>query len=98
MKTDPVRILELRSVRGRGGGPEKTILLGAERADRTRVRVTVCYIRDARDREFDMRARAEGLGLDYTEISERGSFDPRVWPILRRLVRERAIDIVHAHD
>ena len=25
----PVRVLELRSVRGTGGGPEKTILMGA---------------------------------------------------------------------
>src|SRR5207253_4655400 len=42
----PVRILELRSVRGTGGGPEKTILLGAANADPDRWRVTVCYVRD----------------------------------------------------
>ena len=30
--------------------------------------------------------------------SEKHSFDPGVWPQLRRLVRERAIDIVHSHD
>ena len=45
----PLNILELRSVRGTGGGPEKTILLGARRADPARYRVTVCYMRDARD-------------------------------------------------
>src|SRR4051812_35566812 len=93
----PVRILELRSVRGTGGGPEKTILLGAARADR-RFPVTVCYIRDNRDAAFGITGRAAGLGIDYVEIVEGGSFDPRVLPALQRLVRERGIDIVHAHD
>ena len=94
----PIRVLELRSVRGTGGGPEKTILYGAERSDPARVAVTVCYIRDARDGVFGIGGRAERLGVDYVEIVEKHSFDPRVWPALRRLVHERAIDIVHAHE
>ena len=48
----PVRVLELRSVFGTGGGPEKTILLGAAQSDPSRYAVTVCYIRDARDEVF----------------------------------------------
>ena len=43
----PARILELRSVRGTGGGPEKTILMGTAQASRGRFDITVCYIRDA---------------------------------------------------
>jgi glycosyltransferase involved in cell wall biosynthesis len=93
-----MRILELRSVRGTGGGPEKTILLGAQRADTRRFPVTVCYIRDTHDRAFGIAERAARLGIDYVEILERGSFDPRVVPALRRLVRERGIDVIHAHD
>ena len=50
--TTPIRVLELRSVRGTGGGPEKTILFGAARSDPARVSVTVCYIRDTRDDIF----------------------------------------------
>ena len=64
-------------MRGTGGGPEKTILLGAERADRARVSVTVCYIRDARDAQFGIGARARQAGVDYVELIERGSFDRR---------------------
>lgn len=93
-----VHVLELRSVRGTGGGPEKTILLGAERADRTQVAVTVCYIRDARDAQFGIGARARQAGADYVEVVEEGSFDRRVWPQLVRVVRDRGIDIVHSHD
>jgi glycosyltransferase involved in cell wall biosynthesis len=93
-----MRVLELRSVRGTGGGPEKTILLGAAQADPARCHVTVCYIRDGRDRVFGIDARAAALGVEYTEIHERHSFDPLVWPALLRLVRDRRVDIVHAHD
>ena len=92
-----MRILELRSVRGTGGGPEKTILLGAQRAN-PRFPVTVCYIRDRRDTTFGIAERAATLGIDYVEIVEHGSFDVRIWPALRQLVRDRGIDIVHAHD
>jgi len=94
----PVRVLELRSVRGTGGGPEKTILLGAAMADPARAQVTVCYLRDQRDQVFGMDQRAAQAGVDYVEIPERHSFDPTVWPQLRRLLDDRKIDLVHAHD
>jgi glycosyltransferase involved in cell wall biosynthesis len=91
-------VLELRSVRGTGGGPEKTILQGAARSDPARVAVTVCYIRDVRDRVFAIGDRARALGVDYVEPIERGSFDLRILAELTTLVSSRAIDIVHAHD
>jgi glycosyltransferase involved in cell wall biosynthesis len=94
----PIRVLELRSVRGTGGGPEKTILLTAARTDRARIKVTVCYIRDARDRVFAIGERARALGVDYVEPVERGSFDPRILTELSALIASRDIDIIHAHD
>lgn len=97
--TPPViRVLELRSIVGAGGGPEKTILFGAHRAAPRRFGVTVCYLRNARDEALAVRAQAESLGLDYVELAEQSLFDTRVWSALRRLVRDRGIDIVHAHD
>lgn len=93
-----IRVLEIRSVRGTGGGPEKTILLGTAATRRDRFDVTVCYLRDARDDVFAIDAWARSVGVRYTEILERHSFDLRIWPALRRLVREHNIDIVHAHD
>lgn len=94
----PIRVLELRSVRGTGGGPEKTILMGAARANPERFAVTVCYIRDARDEVFGIDAKAGALPIDYVEVRERHSLDPSVWGQLRRIVRDRQIDIVHAHE
>jgi glycosyltransferase involved in cell wall biosynthesis len=98
MRGQPIRILELRSVRGIGGGPEKTILFGAARSDPRRFAVTICYIRDRRDDVFALDLLAAKLDVDYVEILERHSFDRSIWPSLRRLVRERRIDIVHSHD
>jgi glycosyltransferase involved in cell wall biosynthesis len=94
----PIRILELRSVRGTGGGPEKTILMGAAMTDPARFAVSVCYIRDRRDDAFGVTARASGTAIDYREIEERHSFDPSVWTALRAVIRDRRPDIVHAHD
>lgn len=97
-RREPIRVLELRSACGAGGGPEKTILLGAAQSDPAAFEVTVCYLRDLRDGSFSIGDRARRLGVDYVEIPERHSFDWAVWPALRRLVRERRIDIVHAHE
>lgn len=93
-----IRVLELRSVRGTGGGPEKTILLGTKLTDPTRFDVTVCYIRDQRDGVFAIDEWSRSLGIPYIEVHEKHSLDPSVVPALRRIVRERGIDIVHAHE
>ncbi len=95
---EPIRILELRCADGAGGGPEKTILLGTARTDSSRYRITVCYLRNAHDAAFDIHERAARLGIDYVELRQRHALDPTVVPSLRRLVREREIDLVHAHD
>lgn len=93
-----IRVLELRSVRGTGGGPEKTILLGAALADPSRFHTVVCYLRDIRDEIFGIGSRAEDMGLDYVEVRERHSFDFRAWRRLRRLVVDQDVDIIHSHE
>lgn len=93
----PIRVLELRSVRGTGGGPEKTILLGAAAADPGRLAVTVCYLRAPRDPLFRIDEQARRLGIDYHEIVERHPLDSGAFASLRRLVRQRDIRIVHSH-
>jgi glycosyltransferase involved in cell wall biosynthesis len=97
LTTRAVHVLELRSVRGTGGGPEKTILHGAVQAG-PGVTVTVCYLRDTRDPVFGVDRRASAAGVDYVEVRERHSLDPSIWRPLRELVRARAVDVVHAHE
>ena len=66
----PVRLREVRSTYRGGGGPDKTILLSAERHDPKRVRTVVAYVRDVRDDQFSIGARARGRGFLYHELVE----------------------------
>ena len=96
--TRPVRVLELRSATGAGGGPEKTILAGAATHDPSRFAVTVCYLRNEADGDDSIANRARAAGVNFVSIPERHSFDLGTWRALKELVQDAGIDIVHAHD
>lgn len=93
-----VRLLELRNTYKWGGGPDKTILLSAEKHDSRRVSVVVVYIRDVRDQEFQITEMAKGRGLTYYEIPENGKFDLRVLGALREIILRHDINMIHGHD
>ena len=93
-----IRLLELRNTYKWGGGPDKTILLSAELHDHARVSVVVAYIRDVRDHEFQITEMAQGRGLTYFEIPERGKLDMSVLKAIRDLVVKYDINLIHGHD
>jgi glycosyltransferase involved in cell wall biosynthesis len=93
----PGRILHLRTVSGRGGGPEKT-LLNSPRFLKGRYDLRLAYIRPEGDREYDMPERARQLGVELTDIPERSGLDPRTVARLVREIREFRPDVLHAHD
>lgn len=93
-----VRLLELRNTYKWGGGPDKTILLSAEKHDASRVTVVVVYIRDVRDHEFQITEMAKGRGLTYYEVPESGKFDFRVLRALREIIIRHDINMIHGHD
>src|SRR6185312_914657 len=99
MGTDrKINILELRSCRGGGGGPEKTILFSALEADREAFNVTIVYLKSKDDSEFDLHERARKLGVDsFYTIDERYKFDLGALKQLLHILREKQIDILHAH-
>jgi glycosyltransferase involved in cell wall biosynthesis len=97
-RPEKVRLLELRNTYKWGGGPDKTILLSAERHDRSRVEVVVAYIRDVRDHEFTIGDKARAKGLIFYEVEERGKFDLRVLDALRKIVLRHDINLIHGHD
>ena len=92
-----IRVLDLISVDGAGGGAEKIVLRTAARTDRDRFVSTMCCLRCADDAAYDMDVRARELGIDYCEVVTRSKFDRNVFPALRQIVRDRKIAIVHAH-
>jgi polysaccharide biosynthesis protein PslH len=91
------RILELRAAEEAGGGPEKTILEGAAIAD-ARFDVSVCYVARESADASPIADRAASLGIDFIRLRQRALFDLAGWRMLRDYVRDRGIDLVHAHD
>ena len=94
----PIRLLELRNTYKWGGGPDKTVLLSAERHNRALVEVVVAYIRDVRDTEFCITDKARARGLTFYEIKEHGKLDLRVLRALQDIVLRHNINLIHGHD
>jgi glycosyltransferase involved in cell wall biosynthesis len=93
-----INVLELRSCRGGGGGPEKTILFSTLEADQDKFNIHVVYLKSHDDPEFDLDVRARELGVEsFHTIDERRKFDLRALRQLLQLLREKHIDILHAH-
>lgn len=96
--TRRIKVLHLRSSRGGGGGPEKTILFSAKEVDRQLVEMHIAYLKSRHDPQFDLGQRAQKMGIDtFYTIDEDRKFDIRAMRELLRLLRELQIDILHCH-
>ena len=94
----PLRILDLRDT-NEVGGPGKTILETARAIDSSRFQLEVAVFR-ARDEqdETPFTAAAREYGLPVHTIRGYNQFDPRLIYRTAALIRDRQIDIVHAHE
>jgi glycosyltransferase involved in cell wall biosynthesis len=96
--TKKINVLDVRSCRGGGGGPEKTILFSALETDREHFNMSVAYLKSKDDPEFDLHERAKKLGVEsFYTIDETSKFDIRAIRELLKLCREKQIDVFHAH-
>jgi glycosyltransferase involved in cell wall biosynthesis len=93
-----INILHLRSCRGVGGGPEKTILFSAREVDREEFSLHIAYLKSQNDPLFDLHERAAKMGVEkFITIDERFKFDVGALRTLLKILRERNIDILHCH-
>jgi glycosyltransferase involved in cell wall biosynthesis len=93
-----INVLDVRSCRGGGGGPEKTILFSALETDREHFNMSVAYLKSKDDPEFDLHERARKLGVEsFYTIDESFKFDIGAMRRMLKLCREKQIDIFHAH-
>jgi glycosyltransferase involved in cell wall biosynthesis len=90
----PVRVLWL--IKGLGPGGAERLLVGSARSiDRDRFDVSAAYLLPGKDHLVGELAEN---GVPAVCLGARGDLDPRWIPRLRRLVRSRRIDLVHAHS
>jgi glycosyltransferase involved in cell wall biosynthesis len=94
----PIRVLELRSTAGQGGGPERALLLAAAAAAAHDLDETLCFLRRSGEEELWVHRRALEMGAVSRIVEESCAVEPRTLGRLRRLVRERGIELVHGHD
>ena len=90
-------VLHLRTVTGRGGGPEKT-LLTSPRFIGDGYDLRLAYIRPVDDPLYDMPARAAKAGATLVDIPERHGLDPWTWRQLVEEIKQSRPAILHAHD
>ena len=90
------RLMHLRTVTGKGGGPEKTLLNSPRHLPDYDVRLL--YIRPENDPDYNMPERAREMGVTLIDVPERYGFDPRTVFRLRREIRDFKPHILHAHD
>jgi glycosyltransferase involved in cell wall biosynthesis len=90
-------VLHLRTVTGRGGGPEKT-LLTSPRFIGDGYDLRLAYIRPVDDKLYDMPMRAAKAGATLVDIPERHGLDPRTWRRLVDEIKQSRPAILHAHD
>lgn len=91
-------MMQCRSTYTTGGGPDKTVLLVAERANQEKFNVIIMYMRGARDNDFQIAKWARDRGLTVHEVLEHGKFDFDNLRQINRLIRDYKIDIYHARD
>lgn len=94
----PIRIMELRGTYKGGGGPDKTILLSAQKHDKGRIFILVTYLRDPRDREFEITERAKKQGICFEEVRDKTILDLSCLAKLNRLIKRYELELLHAHD
>ncbi len=89
-----VRVLWL--IKGLGPGGAERLLVGSARSiDRTRFDVSVAYLMPGKDH---LAGELREAGVRAECLGARSDLDPRWMARLRRLVRDRRIDLVHAHS
>lgn len=96
---DRPAVLEVRTVTHAGGGPEKTILLGARFLRDRGWPVEVVYLHPPGDPGFThIRQKAAELEIPLVELEDRGPLDVAVIKHLYAVSRQKGRIIWHGHD
>lgn len=97
--TAKVRVLHVRVVTGRGGGPEKTIINSPRFLSSTRYEEIACYLHPPDDPDFEtIRERAAAAKCPLIGIPDRHPLSIRTLRQVAAVCRTHDIRIWHGHD
>ena len=96
--SQPIRVLHLRTVRGTGGGPDKTVLNSCADLRRRGHAARAFSMLDRRSDTGRLRAHAETLGVPMIAALEDSALWPPTIRALHAELRRGRYDIVHAHE
>lgn len=94
-----VRVLHVRVVTGRGGGPEKTIINSPRFLSSTRYEEIACYLHPPDDPDFEtIRERAAAAHCPLISIPDRHPLSIRTLRQVAAVCRTHDVRIWHGHD
>ncbi len=94
-----MKILHLRTLSDRGGGPEKTIFNSCKKLYEYDIRADVAYIIDSSGVDGVMlREGAQASGINLFVIEESCPFSLQTFRNFKGILYEGGYDIVHSHD
>ncbi len=96
--TKKINVLQCRSTYTTGGGPDKTVLLAAEKHDPEKFNIILMYMRGADDDQFMITKWAWERGLTIHEVLEYKKLDFSNLKEIHRLIKQYEINIYHARD
>lgn len=100
MNPKKIKILELRTVSGTGGGPEKTIFLTAQKINPDSFETHIIYTRNKDDPQYNWMRKYWQLPerVLYHDYVEKFSFAPSILGFFKNYCQQHQIDILHSHE
>jgi glycosyltransferase involved in cell wall biosynthesis len=97
--SDPPVVLDVRVVKGSGGGPDKTILNSPRYLHAAGYRMLCAYMHPPDDPGFaQLRHKADRWQAPLLSVPDRGPWDWNVGRQLLRICRQERVAIWHGHD
>jgi glycosyltransferase involved in cell wall biosynthesis len=93
-----IHVMQCRSTYTTGGGPDKTVLLIAEKANPEKFQIILMYMRGADDAQFQIGHWAREKGLTIHEVLEHGKLSFANLKEIHQLLQHYQIDILHTRD
>lgn len=96
---DMTVVLDLRVIKGSGGGPDKTIINSPRYLAERGYQMLCAYLHHPDDAGYPkLREKAHARGVELISIPDHGPLDYKVVSQTLKLCRERNVTIWHGHD